>query len=72
MAGVDLEVAEGALTALIGRSGSGKITLLRLISGFEAADRGVTQMDGRDVSGLAPHRLRHAGRHSLSASECGR
>jgi iron(III) transport system ATP-binding protein len=38
--GLDLEVAEGSLTAVLGPSGSGKTTLLRLLAGFEHADAG--------------------------------
>ena len=38
--GVDLEVAEGSLTAVLGPSGSGKTTLLRILAGFERAGSG--------------------------------
>ena len=38
--GLDLDVAEGSLTAVLGPSGSGKTTLLRLLAGFERADAG--------------------------------
>jgi iron(III) transport system ATP-binding protein len=49
--GVDLAVPSGALFAILGASGSGKTTLLRLLSGFERADSGTIEIDGRKVSG---------------------
>jgi len=45
---VDLEVADGAFTAILGPSGSGKTTLLRLVAGFERVDRGVVRI-GNDI-----------------------
>ena len=53
--GVDLAVPSGALFAILGASGSGKTTLLRLLSGFERADSGTIEIDGRQVSGLGVH-----------------
>jgi iron(III) transport system ATP-binding protein len=47
---VDLVVAEGTLTAILGASGSGKTTLLRVLIGFVAADRGVVSIGGRVVA----------------------
>ena len=49
--GVDLTVAQGRTTAIVGASGSGKTTLLRLIAGFEAPDAGTVSLDGVDVAG---------------------
>ncbi|MFC4265049.1 ABC transporter ATP-binding protein [Arthrobacter cryoconiti] len=49
--GVDLTVAQGRTTAIVGASGSGKTTLLRLIAGFEAADAGSIFLDGTEVAG---------------------
>ena len=51
---VDLE--EGEILALLGLSGSGKTTALRLLAGFETPDRGEILVDGEDVTGLAPAR----------------
>jgi iron(III) transport system ATP-binding protein len=53
--GVDLAVPSGALFAILGASGSGKTTLLRLLSGFERADSGTIEIDGRQVSGPSVH-----------------
>jgi iron(III) transport system ATP-binding protein len=47
---LDLEVAEGTLTAILGASGSGKTTLLRVLIGFIPADRGVVSVGGRVVA----------------------
>lgn len=53
--GVDLAVPSGALFAILGASGSGKTTLLRSLSGFERADSGTIEIDGRVVSGPGFH-----------------
>jgi iron(III) transport system ATP-binding protein len=45
--GVDLEVAPGSLTAVLGLSGSGKTTFLRVVAGFERAERGSVQLGGQ-------------------------
>ena len=58
--GLSLEVEKGEILALLGPSGSGKTTALRLIAGFERADRGRILVDGADVTGLPPER-RHFG-----------
>jgi iron(III) transport system ATP-binding protein len=47
--GVDLSVAGGSITAVLGASGSGKTTLLRLIAGFDDADTGSISIAGRTV-----------------------
>jgi iron(III) transport system ATP-binding protein len=48
---VDLDVAEGTLTAILGSSGSGKTTLLRVIVGFIAPDTGTVAIGGSIVAG---------------------
>ena len=53
--GVGLVVPSGAFFAILGASGSGKTTLLRLLSGFERADSGAIEIDGRQVSGPSVH-----------------
>ena len=54
--GVDLDIRRGELFALLGGSGCGKTTLLRMIAGFETPDRGRILIDGQDVTGVPPHR----------------
>ncbi len=53
--GVDLEIARGELFALLGGSGCGKTTLLRLLAGFEPPDSGRILIDGQDMTGVPPH-----------------
>ena len=51
LTGLDLDVPVGSLVALLGPSGCGKTTLLRLVAGFEPADGGSIEVDGRTVDG---------------------
>ena len=57
---VTLSAAEGELVAVIGASGSGKTTMLKLVAGFEEADAGTISIRGRDMRGV-PARLRNVG-----------
>jgi len=54
---VSLEVKEGEFVALIGANGAGKSTLLKTISGTLKRMSGTVSFDGRDISGMAPHRV---------------
>jgi branched-chain amino acid transport system ATP-binding protein len=53
--GVDLEVAEGELVALVGGNGAGKTTLLRTISGVQPASGGRVLFEGSDITKTKPH-----------------
>jgi iron(III) transport system ATP-binding protein len=53
---VTLEVAAGELLALIGASGSGKTTTLRIAAGYEIPDSGTVTLDGRDITGIPPQK----------------
>jgi len=48
--GLDIAIRRGAVTAIMGPSGTGKTTLLRLITGQLMADRGLVEVEGRDVA----------------------
>jgi MFS family permease len=52
--GVDFEVKEGEIVALLGTNGAGKSTLLKAVSGLIRPDRGLIFFDGDDVTALAP------------------
>ena len=54
--GIDLEIGAGEFFSLLGPSGCGKTTLLRTIAGFEQATSGHVQIDGRDMTGVAPNK----------------
>lgn len=53
---LSMEVKSGELVCLLGESGSGKTTTLRMIGGFIPVDGGQILIDGRDVSSLPPER----------------
>jgi len=50
--GLNIEICRGAVTAIMGPSGTGKTTLLRLITGQILADRGEVIVEGRNVAKL--------------------
>src|SRR3989454_6752713 len=52
--GLSLEVREGELVSLVGGSGCGKTTTLRMIAGFEAPDAGEIWFDDRLIGGVPP------------------
>ena len=55
--GVDLDVAEGEVIALLGTNGAGKSTLLKAIAGVAIADRGAVVFDGRDITHAPPDEI---------------
>ncbi|GAA3577668.1 sulfate ABC transporter ATP-binding protein [Microlunatus spumicola] len=57
---IDLDLPSGQLTALLGPSGGGKSTLLRIIAGLELADTGSVEIEGVDATRL-PARKRNVG-----------
>ncbi len=56
--GVDLEIAEGDFTAIVGQSGSGKSTLLHLLGTLDAPDSGEIQFRDRRIDNLPARHLR--------------
>ena len=59
--GVSLEVRAGEAVALLGRNGMGKTTLLKTIIGFLKPWRGAIELEGRDLTRLAPHTIARLG-----------
>ena len=54
--GVSLDIKKGETLGLVGESGCGKSTTLRLIGGFERPDGGQVLIDGVDMAGTPPER----------------
>ena len=54
VAGLDLDIGAGEFFTLLGPSGSGKTTTLRVIAGFERPDAGRVELQGVDVTRVAP------------------
>ncbi|MBI5443600.1 MAG: ABC transporter ATP-binding protein, partial [Deltaproteobacteria bacterium] len=61
LADVSFEVEAGTVTALIGPNGAGKSTALNCISGLLRPDAGSITFGGREVTGLAAHRIARLG-----------
>jgi D-methionine transport system ATP-binding protein len=59
---IDFAIPRGSITGVIGRSGAGKSSLVRLINGLEKPAAGRVVVDGRDISALAGRELRLAQR----------
>jgi len=55
--GISLGVSRGETLAMLGRSGTGKSVLLRLIIGLETPDSGSIRINGQDIAGLALDRM---------------
>ncbi|MCA1997548.1 MAG: ABC transporter ATP-binding protein [Armatimonadetes bacterium] len=55
--GLDLDVHQGEVVAIVGSNGAGKSTLLRTISGLVRPRSGTILFEGRSLVGLPPHRI---------------
>ena len=53
---LDLDIAPGEFFSLLGASGCGKTTTLRMVAGFERPDTGSIVLDDRDLTDVSPHR----------------
>ena len=61
LTGLDLEVPEGQVTALLGRNGMGKTTLLRALIGLVPISAGTVSFAGRSIAGLKPYEISNLG-----------
>ncbi len=59
--GIDLEVPQGSCTALLGRNGVGKTTLLRCLMGMLPVRSGSVIFAGKDITGLTPYQRARLG-----------
>ena len=59
--GVDLDVAQGEIVALLGTNGAGKSTVLRAVAGLLPATGGAVRLDGDDLAGMPTDRIAASG-----------
>ncbi len=59
--GIDLDVAEGEIVAVMGRNGIGKTTLFKTMMGILPTMQGQVRIDGRDITGLETHQRVRSG-----------
>jgi len=59
--GLALKVEQGEVVAILGRNGAGKTTTLRSVTGLAPPRRGEILYKGRDIAGLAAHRISRGG-----------
>jgi ABC-type branched-subunit amino acid transport system ATPase component len=61
IADLDLVVREHEIVSVIGPNGAGKTTLFNLVTGIYRPDSGEIQLDGRNIVGMAPHKITELG-----------
>ena len=54
--GISLTIPKGQITAIVGQSGCGKTTTLRILGGFETPDTGKVLFNGQDITQLPPNK----------------
>jgi branched-chain amino acid transport system ATP-binding protein len=59
--GVDMEVKDGTVVALLGRNGMGKTTTIRSVMGLTPPRKGSIRFNGKELVGLAPEKIARAG-----------
>jgi branched-chain amino acid transport system ATP-binding protein len=59
--GLNLHLKRGEILGLVGPNGSGKTTCINVVSGLYGPDGGSVRFEGREIGGLASHRLVHRG-----------
>ena len=67
---LDLVIPDGKFTVLVGASGCGKTTLLRMIAGIGPATSGQVLLDGKDITDMAPATLQWFSRTTLFIPPC--
>jgi branched-chain amino acid transport system ATP-binding protein len=55
--GIDMRIERGEIFGLVGPNGCGKTTLTNAITGFYPPQRGSIALNGRDITGMAPHKV---------------
>lgn len=61
VSGVDMRIERGEIFGLVGPNGSGKTTLTNAITGFYPPHEGRILLNGRDITGVAPHKVARLG-----------
>jgi len=61
LAGVSMEFPVSGIIAIIGPNGAGKTTLINVLTGFLRVDSGRSFLNGRELTGLAPHKIARFG-----------
>jgi len=59
--GVDVSIAPGTITGLIGLNGAGKSTIMKVICGFLTPSAGAIKYEGNDITAIAPHKVINLG-----------
>lgn len=59
--GVDIHVERGEIFGLVGPNGSGKTTMVNVMTGFYPPDTGHVHLFGQDITRLAPHKIARSG-----------
>jgi branched-chain amino acid transport system ATP-binding protein len=61
LSNVTLDVPRETVTGLIGPNGAGKTTLVNVLTGFQKPTAGTVSMDGENIAGVPPHKVRQKG-----------
>ncbi|MBC7376051.1 MAG: ABC transporter ATP-binding protein [Burkholderiaceae bacterium] len=61
LTGVDMHIGKGEIFGLVGPNGSGKTTMTNAITGFFPPQKGQILLNGRDITGMAPHKVARLG-----------
>ena len=59
--GVDLDLPQGRIAAVLGRNGVGKTTTVKTVMGLVSPSSGSIVLEGREIAGFAPHKVARAG-----------